>query len=129
MDMRAAFAVAAICALVFGLFVSGAPHVSRGETSMQASAAERLATCHDYSSAVPKGQTPDGGRKTRADCPCCLAAHASPAVLPERSALLTRLDRTASPALYLAPAAAPTRLSVSQTVNGARAPPRSPSIS
>lgn len=130
MELRAAFAIASICALVFGLLVSGGSYRSRGETSTQASQGDaHHATCHGYTFGVSKGEAPSSGQKNKADCPCCLAAHAAPAVLPERSGALTRLDRTASPALYLAPSATPRLFAVSQTVNGARAPPRSHSIS
>lgn len=94
-----------------------------------ASSDARHATCHDYSSDVTTGKTPDGGQKSKGDCPCCLAAHAAPAVLPERSGVLTRLERTASPVLYLAQAPTPPRLALPHSINGARAPPRGFAIS
>lgn len=130
--LRAIFAIAAVCALVFSLLVSGAPHVSRGFATTHASSRGdvRPAVCHDYVVDASEGATPDGGgRKKRAECPCCLAAHAGPAVLPERTATLTRLAPTATPAVYRAPTHALPRFSLLQTVNGARAPPSRDTLS
>lgn len=88
------------------------------------------AMCHLSSVDASKDGTPDNdGRTKRAGCPCCLAAHAGPAVLPERSAASMRLERTATRALYMAPSDASPRCAVSHAVNGARAPPRLHAIS
>lgn len=130
---RAIFAVAAVCALVFGLLVSGAAQSARGETAMRASfaGAAHLAMCHDHSFGASKGEAPhqENDGTARSGCACCLAAHAGAAILPEREAAFIRLERASAPVLYLAASERPPRSAALDAANGARAPPRYASIS
>lgn len=125
-EWRAISAVAAVCALVFALLVSGAQTGARAEASMRAASRGDMhqAICQHHASDAAQNGTPDGGgRSKRGDCPCCLVGQAGAAVLPERVVTVTRVERTATHALYLPAAAVPPRFAFSQAVNGARAPP------
>lgn len=123
---RAIFAIISVCALVFGLLVSGSPHAS-AHSGLRGAASGVGAFCHDRdaSAASVEGVTKDkSGAKKRGYCPCCLAAHAGPAaVLPERCALSTRLAPSPRPAVYCSFAESLPRFALRQAVNGARAPP------
>lgn len=130
-ESRAIFAVAAICALVFGLVVSGAAQASRASAGHLLSAhgpAASSVTCDHPDYAVDAAHHHSGpGEKSpgHTKCPdCCLAAHAGPAVLPERVGTPTRpaLER-AAPIAYVALSAREPESSHSSAVNGARAPP------
>ncbi|BBU60262.1 hypothetical protein MSC49_01970 [Methylosinus sp. C49] len=123
-EMRAICAIAAVCALIFALLVSGAPHrvasaPADGRAGAQVAA---RSVCHDVLSDTRDG-TPDSPVKKGARCPCCLAAHSGPAVLPDRISVALRRETAARPAVYRAFAAAPPPFALSQAVNGARAPP------
>jgi hypothetical protein len=123
--MRAIFAIVGVCALVFGLLAASAPHAS-ARAGARGAALGVGAFCHDRDADVASAETaaPDKSRaKKQISCPCCLAAHAGSAVLPERFALLMRLERTATPAVYRSSTRSPPRFKLRQTVNGARAPP------
>ncbi|MBG0810022.1 DUF2946 family protein [Methylosinus sp. H3A] len=123
-EMRAICAIAAVCALVFALLVSGAPH-RLSSAAADGPAAERVAArsvCHDALSDA-NGGTPDRPVKKGAHCPCCLAAHSGPAVLPDRISVALRREIAAQPAVYRVFAASPPPFALSQAVNGARAPP------
>jgi len=127
-ELRAICAIAAICALVFALLVSGAPH--RLASPADGPAGQQLAAhgmCH-YALPDMNGGAPDRPSKG-AGCPCCLAAHSGPAVLPDRMTVVLRGAPAAKPALYRAFAAATPPFALSQAVNGARAPPASLSFS
>jgi hypothetical protein len=123
---RAIFAILCVCALVFGLLVSGSPHAS-AHSGLRGAASGVGAFCHDRdtSAASVEGVTQDkNGAKKRGHCPCCLAANAGPAaVLPERFALLMRLAPSPRPAVYCSLAEILPRFALRQAVNGARAPP------
>jgi hypothetical protein len=132
MRLRAIFAIAAICSVFFALLVSGAPHLSRDAdgTHLSSRGHAALAVCHDYAVNPSKdAAAPAGGGKKRADCPCCLAAHAASAVLPERIAAAALFASVVTVAAYRAPADAPRRFALLQTVNGARAPPGGDTLS
>ncbi|WP_159728834.1 DUF2946 family protein [Methylosinus sp. Ce-a6] len=127
-EMRAICAIAAICALVFALLVSGAAHRLASPADERADlqlAADSV--CH-YALPDMNGGTPDRPSKG-AGCPCCLAAHSGPAVLPDRIFVVLRRAPAAKPAIYRAFAAATPPFALSQAVNGARAPPGSLSFS
>jgi hypothetical protein len=128
-ELRAICAIAAVCALVFALLVSGAPHHSA--SAAEGRGGEQVAArsmCHDALSDA-RGATPDRPAKKRASCPCCLAAHSGPAVLPDRIFVALRRETAAKPAIYRAFAAPTPPFALSQAVNGARAPPGSPALS
>lgn len=121
-ELRAICAIAAICALFLALLVSGAPH--RLASAADGRAGEQHAAramCHG-GLLDANGGTPDAPLKKGARCPCCLAAHSAPAVLPDRMSVVLR-QRPATPAVYRAFAAATPAFALSQAVNGARAPP------
>lgn len=121
-NLRAFFAIAAVCALVFSLVLSGSG-VARATSSYPGQAIE---PCHsadaepfDSGSTLPRGGHPK--------CPdCCLAAHANAATLPDRLANDVRPSRVAwaSVAYALRSDGEPEPAPVS-SVNGARAPPAS----
>lgn len=122
-EMRAICAIAAICALVFALLVSGAPHrVASASAAARAGDQTARVLCHDALTDANAG-TPDKPMKKGASCPCCLAAHSGPAVLPDRVFVALRRQTAAQPAVYRAYAAVRPSFALSQAVNGARAPP------
>lgn len=125
-ELRAIFAAAAVCALVFALLVSGAQQGARGEGSMQIASDGDVhhAMCHYSSFEISKDATRDGGgQKKQAGCPCCLATHTGAAVLPERTVASIRCERPAIRALYTALVDAAPHSAAPSAVNGARAPP------
>lgn len=125
--LRAICATVAMCALFFALLVSGSPPAAGGGSGVHAASHDVVSFCHDYdlSAAISKNVTP-GKRapEKRAECPCCLAAHAGQAViLPERAALSIRIEPMATPVLYSVSLDSPRRFALGPTINGARAPP------
>jgi hypothetical protein len=127
-ELRAIFAVAAVCALIFSLLVAGAMHQPRGDgLNNIAQQQEHVATCHDLARHLDANgsSTPaNDGRQDHAGCPyCCLAALAGSAVLPERLATITRPVRASSPVFYYAFSAHEPDTAVASAANGARAPP------
>lgn len=120
-EMRAICAIAAVCALVFALLVSGAPH-RLSSAAVHAGDQAARAMCHDALADADVG-TPDRPIKKGTSCPCCLAAHSGPAVLPDRVFVALRREAIARPAVYRAYAAARPSFALSPAVNGARAPP------
>jgi hypothetical protein len=127
-EFRTAFAVAAVCALMFSLLSSGAVR------SAHAFAGERGVACHHslyfaeaHAAAQNESSTQRDGLPAHPAhrCPdCCLSAHAAPAVLPERIASVTRPAAKRPATIDHRAAAAPAPESfVSNGANGARAPP------
>jgi hypothetical protein len=122
-ELRAIYAIAAVCALVFALLVSGAPYrISSAAADLRAGDHVALGDCHNALRDAGAG-TPDRPVKKGASCPCCLAAHSGPAVLPDRVFIALRREAVAQPADYRGFAAAPPPFALSQAVNGAGAPP------
>lgn len=127
LQFRAAFAVAAICALFFGLVTSGAAQASH-DLRADLSAAAGDVAC-DRHPAQPAGDAVAPGRadprKHHGHCPdCCLAAHAGAAVLPERCApVFAPTALRPRPIVYFAHATRAPESFLSSDVNGARAPP------
>jgi hypothetical protein len=127
-ELRAIVAVAAVCALIFGLLVAGAMHRPRGialnDISQQRA---HVATCHGLAGHLDANgsSTPaNDGQRDNAACPyCCLAALAGSVVLPERLATIARPARASSPISYYAFSAREPETTVSNSANGARAPP------
>ncbi|TLG73741.1 hypothetical protein [Methylocystis sp. B8] len=128
-EFRAAFAVAAACALMFSLLLSGAvrsahafadargvdcQHFADLAATHPAAAQKESATQRDPAPTHPAHRCPD----------CCLSAHAAPAVLPERIVSVTRPAAEQSATIHhgAAAARAPEGF-VSNGANGARAPP------
>ncbi|MBY6242568.1 DUF2946 family protein [Methylosinus sp. Sm6] len=124
--MRAIFAIVAACALVLSLCAAVAPHAS-ARTGVRGAAQSIAVLCHEsgapLASADDAGAPDKSGSRKPISCPCCLAAHAGSAVLPERFALLMRLEPKASPAVYCSFPKSLPRFALRQTVNCARAPP------
>jgi hypothetical protein len=129
MGARAILAIVSICALVFGLLITGAPHAFASGKRVGAHGV--AAFCHDLQIGAARvdGATPDkGGEKPGAYCPCCLAAHAGPAVLPERFAFVLRAEPVATPAVYRSTPQELPHFTLRQAVNCARAPPASATL-
>jgi hypothetical protein len=132
--LRAIFAIASVFALLFGLFVSGAAQASRANAShlVASMSGDRVVTCHD-SRLLRLAHDPSGPGKgsSQENCPaCCLAAHPSAAVLPERLVTLARpAPVVALTTLYSAFSTREPESSTSSAVNGARAPPAPGAIS
>lgn len=125
---RAAFAVAAVYALLFSLLVSGAIRPAHAFADYGGVACDHsaylagphVATGQDSTEAKRQDAPAQSGRK----CPdCCLAAHASSAVLPERVASVARPAERPSTIHLNATAARPPESLTSSSANGARAPP------
>ncbi|MFA6205320.1 hypothetical protein [Methylocystis sp. H62] len=130
-EFRAAFAVAAACALMFSLLLSGAArpaHAFADQGGIACDHAAYVAGLH--ANAVQKeGATQRDGSPTHSThrCPdCCLTAHAAPAVLPERVASATQpAAERPSEIRHCAVATQPPESFAANGANGARAPPSS----
>ncbi|PWB91907.1 hypothetical protein C5688_02550 [Methylocystis sp. MitZ-2018] len=129
-EFRAAFAVAAACALMFSLLLSGATrpaHAFADQGGIACDHAAYVASLHP-TAAQKGGSTPqrDGSptHSTRSCPDCCLNAHAGQAVLPERvaSAMRTAAERP-SEIRHCAVATQPPESFAANGANGARAPP------
>ncbi len=126
-EFRAAFAVAAACALMFSLLVSGVRPARAFAGSVGVAcehslylAGLNIAAAQDGTETQQRGAPARSGGK----CPdCCLAAHASSAVLPERVASVARPAAPAATIQLNAAAARPPESLTSSSANGARAPP------
>ncbi len=122
--LRAVSAVAAICALVFALLVSGS---TRGGHLVHAqSSAEGAVACHNLGGELTTNKSSQPARGgDHIDCgQCCLAAVAGAAVLPGRVATLSRPPQlSSSPVRYSAGKALKLKTAAPPAVNGARAPP------
>jgi hypothetical protein len=126
---RAAFAVSAICALIFGLLVTGA--AMPAHASINASTGDGIACDHaSYVAGVQAIATQKDGAPMRGGslahaCPdCCLAAHAGAAVLPERIATVTRPAAERPVTIHYCSGSARQPESLAwNAANGARAPP------
>ena len=127
--LRAIFASAAVCALLFGLLVSGAAQASAPVGSRVGfdAAAHDVALCpvrHLLGAAANDPSRSNHGG-AQGQCPdCCLAAHTSVGLAPERVSTVARpATDSASPVAYFAFSAREPESAVSSFVNGARAPP------
>jgi hypothetical protein len=124
-ELRAIFAAVAACALVFSLLVSGAANAGRMLTHNAVGAA--TAGCpHDRDASIvgTASSKPSGGQTEHIHCPDCrLVTQAGSAVLPERLATMARPAPAAAHAAYSAFASLEPIAAVSNTANGARAPP------
>ncbi|MBM3553719.1 MAG: hypothetical protein FJX45_18730 [Alphaproteobacteria bacterium] len=127
-EFRAAFAVAAVCALLFSLLVSGAvrsAHAFAGSISVACDHSEYLAgspgvSVQDQTETQRRGAPAQTAHK----CPdCCLAPHANSAVLPGRVASVARPASRPATIHHSAVAAEPPESLTSSGANGARAPP------
>lgn len=123
-EHRAAISVAAICALIFGLLVTGAArpaHALQNDFGKTAIACDHAAHLSGAATDPEPARNGSLGHK----CPdCCLAAHAGAAVLPARSVAVTRPSSAPSATVHYASGTArqPDSLAASPA-NGARAPP------
>jgi hypothetical protein len=120
-QLRAFFAAAGACALIFALLMSA---VAR--PALARSGGSPGVTCHMAQNAMPDAAHTGGGgdQSDHIRCPCCLATHAAPAVLPERLATVTRPMRVVvTPAHYLDLSSPEPKTTAPGAVNGARAPP------
>ena len=132
--MRAIFAVSLAFALISGLFVSSVLYGARAP-AFGRTAQGLTVSCHNWAVSTPQSANGAPARPDRhsgaTGCPdCCLAAHAGAAVLPERFAIVTRPMRVAASRVrYFALTTHEMEASVSNAVNGARAPPARLSLS
>lgn len=127
-ELRAIVAVAAVCALIFSLLVAGAMHRPRGDGLNDLPQKQaHVATCHGLAGHLGANgsSTPaNDGQQDHEGCPyCCLAALAGSVVLPERLATIARPARASSPVSYYAFSAQEPETPLSNSANGARAPP------
>ncbi|RNJ51051.1 hypothetical protein D1O30_17075 [Methylocystis hirsuta] len=128
-EFRAALAVAAVCALMLSLLLSGATrpaHAFADQGGIACDHAAYVAGLH--ATAAQKGSsTQRDGSPTHStrSCPdCCLNAHAGHAVLPERLISVARPNaERAAPIQPSAVAAQPPESFAANGANGARAPP------
>lgn len=130
-ELRAVLSTAMVCAIVFGLVFSGvaqtagrkSAHHSGGRTGAYSTCVERLA--HARGSEHRAAPASDDDQSSSRECPnCCLAAHAAAAVLPERFGVVERppVENRAFAFPALTSARSP-KTFLTQSVNGARAPP------
>ncbi|CCJ06788.1 hypothetical protein [Methylocystis sp. SC2] len=128
-EFRAALAVAAVCALMLSLLLSGATrpaHAFANQGGVACDHAAYVAGLH--ATAAQKGSSTqrDGApAHSPRNCPdCCLNAHAGHAVLPERLISVARPNaEPAAPIQLRAVAAQPPESFAANGANGARAPP------
>jgi len=132
--MRAIFAVSLAFVFISGLFVSSVLYGARAPELGQTAQGFSV-PCHNWAVSTPQSANGAPARPDRhsgaTGCPdCCLAAHAGAAVLPERFAIVTRPMRVAASRVrYFALTTHEMEASVSNAVNGARAPPARLSLS
>jgi len=132
--LRAIFAVSLAFALISGLFVSSVLYGARAP-ALGRTAQGLSVSCHNWAASTTQSANGAPARPDRhsgaTGCPdCCLAAHAGAAVLPERFAIVTRPMRVAASRVrYFALTTHEMEASVSNAVNGARAPPARLSLS
>jgi hypothetical protein len=127
-ELRTAFAVAAACALMLSLLLSGAvrpAHAFAGSDGVacehSAYFAQQLIAAAQDSTAAKRHGAP---AHSRHKCPdCCLSAHTNSAVLPERVASVARPAARPATIHHSAIAARPPESVTSSAANGARAPP------
>ena len=128
-EVRAAFAVAAVCALMLSLLLSGATRPAHAFADQDGIACDHAAYVAGlHATAAQKGSsTQRDGSPTHStrSCPdCCLNAHAGHAVLPERLISVARPNaERAAPIQPNAVAAQPPESFAANGANGARAPP------
>ena len=128
-EFRAALAVAAVCALMLSLLLSGATrpaHAFADQGGIACDHAAYVAGLH--ATAAQKGSsTQRDGSPTHStrSCPdCCLNAHTGHAVLPERLISVARPNaERAAPIQPSAVAAQPPESFAANGANGARDPP------
>jgi hypothetical protein len=127
-ELRTAFAVAAACALMLSLLLSGAVRPAHAFAASNGVACEHsgyfaqqlIAAAQDSTAAKRHGAPARSGHK----CPdCCLSAHANSAVLPERVAAIARIAARPATIHHRAIAARPPESLATSGANGARAPP------
>lgn len=119
LELRAALSVAAMCALFFGLLISGA-----AQARQSVGAHLPCIGAHVDPSLATAAPDQKGDRLPGADCPeCCLAAYSSAVVPPGRIAVAARPVATAAIVAYSDVAAREPKLFLTCAVNGARAPP------
>lgn len=127
--IRATIAVLAVWAMVFGMASSGAAAANATDLVYKNNAFsgglfacfKRHMTQHgDFANE----KAPDHNSSKGHHCPCCLAAHAAAALLPERVPAIARPASPAwAPISYRAVSNRAPENFLSQTANGARAPP------
>jgi len=128
-EFRAALAVAAVCALMLSLLLSGATRPAHAFADQGGIACDHAAYVAGlYATAAQKeSSTQRDGSPTHStrSCPdCCLNAHAGHAVLPERLISVARPNaERAAPIQPSAVAAQPPESFAANGANGARAPP------
>jgi len=128
-EFRAALAVAAVCALMLSLLLSGATRPAHAFADLGGIACDHAAYVAGlHGTAAQKGSsTQRDGSPTHStrSCPdCCLNAHAGHAVLPERLISVARPNaERAAPIQPSAVAAQPPESFAANGANGARAPP------
>ena len=129
-EFHAALAVAAACALMLSLLLSGATRPAHAFADQGGGiACDHAAYVADlHATAAQKGgSTQRDGSPTHStrSCPdCCLNAHAGHAVLPERLISVGRPNaERAAPIQLCAVAAQPSESFAANGANGARAPP------
>lgn len=129
--IRAAIAVVAMWSLMFGVSAAGAAAASAADPVFRnnGAASGGLFACfkrHMTQRAEAAGaeKAPEGQGSARHHCPCCLAAHAAAAVLPERLATPARPPRAAPSQIRRLSFTAHEPESVGfRAAHGARAPP------
>lgn len=120
LELRAALSVAAMCALFFGLLISGAAQARQSVGSHLP-----CVVAHVDETQAQTAPAENDNHAPGADCPdCCLAAYPGAVVLPGRVAVAAQPVAIAGPALVYADLAAREPQSfLTRAVNGARAPP------
>lgn len=128
-NMRAAIAFVAAWALMFSVATTGAVAASANDIVLKNSGAARVGLFACFKRHMTQGAAAEDEKTSEKQgsrshhCPCCLAAHAAAAVLPDRTDVGIR--STAPPARFnhvVVPSRAPASVAL-RAVNGARAPP------
>jgi hypothetical protein len=128
--LRAALAIVVACALMFSVSAAGAAVASETDFTIKnnGSASVGLFACFkrhmtQRADAASADKAQDGQKNAKHHCPCCLAAHQSAAVLPDRAAPPALLRAAPSPLYQRAFMAREPEGVRSRAAHGARAPP------
>ncbi|MGJ0393201.1 MAG: DUF2946 family protein [Methylocystis sp.] len=125
--LRAAIAIVAVWALMFGVSASGAAAASASDTVFTTNNnSVGLFACfkrHVTQRADATDKAPASNHAGKHLCPCCLAASMAAAVLPERLAPIAGPSRAREPVSYYSATRPAPDNGLSPSINGARAPP------
>ncbi|WP_457798750.1 DUF2946 family protein [Methylocystis sp. S23] len=130
LKIRAAIAIVAVWALMFGVSVTGAATASATDVALKRNSAVSGGLFACFKRHLTQRADADAGDKAPAEkhggkhhCPCCLAASAGAALLPERIATGAGPVPSPKPVFYCVASGDALENVSSRSAHGARAPP------